>query len=176
MARAGELPAITRSAWGAFDRAKHIPLNVGRWETGVGAAVVLAIACWIGLMDRRPPSPSGVSGLQGPNTVEQQISLAPAKPFVVDRTSWPQAAPGLGPGGRATSKTMPQPCWTEISGSVYFSDDVTVRYFTPRPPPLRVSPRNGQIRVFSDDVTVRYFPPKLAEALPLTPDGSLSSP
>jgi hypothetical protein len=46
----------------------------------------------------------------------------------------------------------------------YFSTDVTVRYFTPQPPPQRVSDRNIRVRYISEDVTVRYFLPKLAVA------------
>ena len=43
----------------------------------------------------------------------------------------------------------------------YYSDDVTVRYFTPQPPLQRVPDRNTRIRHISEDVTVRYFLPKL---------------
>ena len=59
MARAGKLPALTPSASAALNRAKRILVNVGRWETAMGVAAVLVIACSIGFMDRRPPSASG---------------------------------------------------------------------------------------------------------------------
>jgi hypothetical protein len=145
MARAGKLPALTRSAWAGLNRAKRIPLNVGRWETAVGVVAVLVIACSIGFIDRRPPSPPRVSG-----ALEQQILFAPAL--------------GREPGEREASRTMPRRVLDRNIRVRYFSDDVTVRYFTPQPPPQRVSDRNIRVRYISEDVTVRYFLPKLAVA------------
>ena len=150
--------SLTRSAWAALNRAKRIPLNVGRWETAMGVAAVLVIACWIGFRNRRPPSPSGLSGLKGSNAFEQQIPFAPAL--------------GRELGERKTSRTMPRRMLDRNIEVRYFSDDVTVRYFTPQPPPQRVLDRNIRVRYFSDDVTVRYFLPELAVALPSTPNGS----
>jgi hypothetical protein len=167
MARAGRLPALTRSAWAALNRAKRIPLNVGRWETAVGVAAVLVIACWIGFS---PPSPLGVSGLQGSNALQQQIPFTPARQVVANRTSRPQTELGREPGERKTSRTKPR----EVDRNIrvrYFSDDVTVRYFIPQPPPQRVPDRNSGFRYISEDVTVRYFPPK-SEASPSTPNGT----
>jgi hypothetical protein len=172
MARARKLPALTRSAWAALNRAKRIPLNVGRWETAVGVAAVLVLACWIGFRDRRPPSPLGVSGLQGSNALQQQIPFAPAKQVVANRTSKPQTALDREPGERKTSRTMPREVLDRNIRVRYFSDDVTVRYFIPQPPPQRVPDRNSGFRYISEDVTVRYFPPKSEVASPSTPNGS----
>jgi hypothetical protein len=145
MARAGKVPALTRSAWAGLNRAKRLPLNVGRWETAVGVVAVLVIACSIGFIDRRLPSPPRVSG-----ALEQQIPFAPAL--------------GREPGEREASRTMPRRVLDRNIRVRYFSDDVTVRYFTPQPPPQRVSDRNIRVRYISEDVTVRYFLPKLAVA------------
>ena len=139
-AHAGKLPVLTRSAWGALSRANRIPLNVGRWETTMGAAV-LVIACWIGFTNRRPPSPSGLSGLKGSNAFEQQIPFAPAL--------------GRELGERKTSRTIPGQMLGRNIEVRYFSDDVTVRYFTPQPRRQRVLDRNIRVLNFSDDVTVR---------------------
>jgi len=158
MARAGKLPTLTRSAWAALNRARRIPLNVGRWETAVGVAAVLAIACWIGFRDRRPPSSLGVSGLQGSNAIEQQIPFAPTTQVVANRTSKPQTALDQEPVERKTSRTIPRDGNIRVR---YLSDDVTVRYFIPPPPPQPVPDRNIRFRNISDDVTVRYFPPSL---------------
>jgi hypothetical protein len=158
MARAGKLPALTRSAWAALKRAKHVPLNVGRWETAVGVAAVLTIGCWIGFQDRRPPSPSRVSGPQGSYAREQQIPFARAL--------------GREPGEMKTPRTMPRRVLDRNIRVRYFSDDVTVRYFIPQPPPQRVPDGNIRVRYISEDVTVRYFLPKLAVALPSPPNGS----
>ena len=79
--------------------------------------------------------------LQGSNALEQQISFAPAL--------------GREPGERKTSRTMPRRVLDRNIRVRYYSDDVTVRYFTPPPPPQRVPGRNIRVRYYSDDVTVR---------------------
>ena len=141
IAHAGKLPTLTRSAWGALSREKRIPLNVGRWETIMGVAAVLVIACWIGFTDRRPPSPSGVSRLKGSNAFERQIPFAPAL--------------GRELSERKTSRTIPGQMLGRNIEVRYFSDDVTVRYFTPQPRRQQVLDRNIRVLNFSDDVTVR---------------------
>src|SRR6266849_4167966 len=108
IARAGRLPALTHSAWAVLKRAKCVPWYKGRWETAVGVAAVLVIACWICFRDRRPASPLGVSGLQGSNAARQQMPFAPAKRVLANSTSKPQTALGLEPGERKTSRSMPQ--------------------------------------------------------------------
>ena len=127
-------------------------------ETTVGVAAVLVIACWIGFRDAPPPVTLGSSGLQGSNALEQQIPFAPAL--------------GREPGEGKTSRTLPQRVLDRNIRVRYFSEDVTVRYFTPQPPPQRVPDRNIRVRYISEDVTVRYFLPKLAVALPSPPSGS----
>ena len=138
----------------------------------MGVAGALAIACWIGFRDRRPPSPSGISGLQRSNAPEQQIPFAPAERVVANRTSKPQTALGREPGERKIFSTMPPEV---LDGNIrvrYFSDDVTVRYFTLQPPPQWVPDRNSLVRHISEDVTVRYFPPEPGGSPPSTPNAS----
>ena len=167
-------PALTRSAWAALNRAKHIPLNVGRWVTAVGVAgvLVLMIAYWIGFRDRRPPSASGISGLQISNAPEQQIPFAPAEQVVANRTSTLQTALGRATDERKTSRTMPRRLLDRNIRVRYFSDDVTVRYFTPQSPPQAVPDRNIRVRHISEDVTVRYLSPNPAGAPSSPPNGS----
>lgn len=164
-------PALMRSAWTALSRAKRFPLKVGRREKAVGVAAVLVIACAIGFRDHRPPAPSEVSGLQESNALEQLI-FAPAKQVVENRTSKSQAALGREPGERKTSNILPPRVLDRNSQVRYFSDDVTVRYFTPQPPPQLVPKRNSRVRYISEDVTVRHFSPESAVAMPSTPNGS----
>jgi anti-sigma regulatory factor (Ser/Thr protein kinase) len=161
-------PALTRSAWVASNRAKLIPLNVCRGVTAVGVAgvLVLVIAFWIGFRDRRPPSPSAISGLQRSN------ALAPAERVVADRTSTPSTALGRAPGERKTSRAMPRRLLNSNIRVQYFSDDVTVRHFTPQSPPQPVPDRNIRVRHISEDVTVRYLSPNPAGAPSSTPNGS----
>ncbi len=177
VARAGKLPALMHSAWSVFKRAKCVPWYKGRWETAVGVAAVLVIACWIGFRDRRPASPLGVSGLQGSNAPQGQMPFAPAKRVLANSTSKPQTALGLEPGERKTSRSMPQPRVLDRNIRVrYISDDVTVRYFTPKPPPQQVLNGNIRVRYISDDVTVRYFTPNPAVSPPPSPAGSPARP
>jgi GAF domain-containing protein len=159
IARAGRLPALTHSVWSVLKRAKSVPWNKGRWQTAVGVAAMLAIACWIGFRDRRPASPPGVSGLERTNAPQQQIPFAPAKRVLANSTSKPRTTPGPEPGERKISRSMPQRVLDKNIRVRYISDDVTVRYFTPNPPPQRVPDRNIRVRYISDDVTVRDFTP-----------------
>jgi GAF domain-containing protein len=158
IARAGRLPALTHSAWAALKRAKYVPWYKRRWEMAVGLAAVLVIACWIGSRDRRI-APPPVSGPLESNVPRQQMPFTPTKPVLANRASKPKTALGLKPGERKTSRFVPAQV---LDGNVrvrYVSDDVTVRYFTPNPPPHPVRGRNVQVRHISDDVTVRYFTP-----------------
>jgi putative methionine-R-sulfoxide reductase with GAF domain len=175
VARAGKLPGLTQSAWEVLKRAKHVQWYKSRWQTAVGVAVVLVVACWIGFRDRRPALPLGVSGPQGSNALEQQMPVAPAKRVLPNSMSKPQTALGLEPGERKTSRSMRQRVLDRNIRVRYISDDVTVRYFTPRPPPQLVPDGNIRVRYISDDVTVRYFNPNSSVAPP-SPVGSPAQP
>jgi hypothetical protein len=158
---ASTLTAFTRRpVWAVSNRAKGLPWFKGRWEAAVGVAAVILIAWCIGFRDRRPALTSGDSGLQGSNAVGQQMAVAPAKGVLATGDSKPQPAIVLDPWKRKTSRSRP----TRVSdGNVRvrdISDDVTVRYFTPEPPPKQVLQRNVRVRDISDDVTVRYFTPE----------------
>jgi hypothetical protein len=50
----------------------------------------------------------------------------------------------------------------------YVGDDVTIRYFTPKPKPTTRRVRGGasEVAYIGDDVTVRYFKPKAAAVPP----------
>jgi hypothetical protein len=176
VARAGKLPALTQSAWTALSQAKRVQWYKGRWETAVGVAAVLVIACWIGFSDRRPASRSGVSGPQESNALEQPRPFAPSKRVLANSSSMPQTALGREPSERKTSRTVPQPVPDGNIRVRYFSDDVTVRYFTPKPPPQQVLDKNIRVRHASDDVSVRYFTSKPVVAPPPSPDGSPAQP
>jgi len=160
VAEAAELPAQpTGAATMITQRAKRVPLYRCRWKTAV--AVVLVIASWIVWRDRRPASPFGPSALQRSNAIEQQVPFVPAKLVSANSTSTPQI-------GRRRVRV----------GSYqvkYIGEDVTVRYFTPKPAPQRVRVTNNQVHYIGEDVTVRYFTPKHAAAPP-QPVGSAAHP
>jgi hypothetical protein len=175
ISEAGKLRAPRRSAWVAPKRAKRVPLNKGPWETAVALAAVLVIACWIAYGDRRPASPLGASTLHGSNALEQQMPFVPAKRALVNGTPKPQAA-GLEEKERKAARTMPQRVVNSNGQISYISEDVTVRYFTPKPAPQRVVNRNGQVSNISEDVTVRYFTPKPAVSPSPRPAASAAQP
>jgi hypothetical protein len=158
---ASTLTAFTSPIWAVSNRAKGLPWFKGRWRAAVCVAAVILIACWIGFRGRRPALTSGGAGLQGSNSVGQQIAAAPAKGVLATGDSKPQPAMVLEPGKGKTGRSRP----TRVSdGNIrvrYLSDDVTVRYFTPEPPPKQVLQEHVRVRYLSDDVTVRYFTPKL---------------
>jgi hypothetical protein len=122
----------------------------------VGVAIVLVVACWIALSDRRSQSPD-VLGQQGSNALEQQVPVTPAKLVLSNATS--KAQPVLvEEEQRWTPRTIPSKVSDRAIRVRYISDDVTVRYFTPKPLPQHVLAKNIRVRRVSDDVTVRYFP------------------
>jgi hypothetical protein len=82
---------------------------------------------------------------------------------------------GLEPEERKTFRSMPQPVLDRNIRVRYISDDVTVRYFTPKPPPLAMLDGNIRVRYISDDVTVRYFTPNSSVAPP-SPVGGPAQP
>jgi hypothetical protein len=133
----------------------------------VGVTAVMVIACWIGFKDRRPALTSAVSWPQGSNALEQQVPVAPAKRVSENATSKVEPVLGQDPVERKTSRSVPLRVVDRNIRVRYFSDDVTVRYFTPKPAPHRVPTRNSHVRYISDDVTVRYFTPNL-QHLPST--------
>src|ERR1700690_1413451 len=155
IAQARKLLTLVQSAWAASNRAEGVPWNKGRLEA-VGVAIVLVVACWIVLSDRRSQSPH-VLGQQGSTAVEQQVPFTPAKLVLSNATS--KAQPVLAEEEqRWTARTIPSTASDQAIRVRYISDDVTVRYFTPRPLPQHVLAKNIRVRRISDDVTVRYFP------------------
>lgn len=163
--RVGKLLALAQSAWAPPNRA-NVLRYTGRLASAVGVAAVLIVACWIGFRERRPASPPGLSVPEGSSALEQQTHSAPPNQVLAKKNSRTKSA--LDPdSGQRTSRTGAQPM---LDGNVrvrYISDDVTVRYFTPKLQPRRVPARNIRIRHLAEDVTVRYFTPQ--------PEGSPSS-
>jgi hypothetical protein len=150
-AEAAGLPAQpTGAATMITQRAKRVPLYRCRWKTAVAA--VLVIASSIVWRDRRPASPFGPSALQKSNAIEQQVPFVPAKLVSADSASTPQTVRRRLPAGNYQVE--------------YIGEDVTVRYFTPKPAPQPVRVTNNQVHYIGEDVTVRYFTPQHAVAPP----------
>jgi len=172
-AEAGKLPELRKSAWAASKRAKRVAFIKGRWETAVAVAALSVVACWIAYRDHRPASTVGVLALQRSNAIEQQMPIVPAKRVLANSTSKPQTALGLKKKAVGTMKH-----WVRVGNNEldYVTQDVTVRYFTPKRAPQRVLDRNNRVRYISEDVTVRYFTPKQVVAPPPRPVGNAAQP
>ena len=133
-------------------RAEGRPWNKARLE-GVCVAIVLVVAAGIAVSDGRSQRPS-VLGQQGATALEQQVPVAPALSKTTSATQPLLAQEEQ----RWTARTIPSKVSDRAIRVRYLSDDVTVRYFTPKPLLQHVSAKKIQVRHVSDDVTVRYFP------------------
>jgi hypothetical protein len=160
MTEAAKLPLLTRLALAATKRSKGVLLYKGRWITAAAVAAVLVIASWIANRDRHSAVSLGSSTVQKSNAIEQHAPSVPAKRALSSSTSSSQTTPDLKEKARETARTLPR--WVRVGSNEldYVAQDVTVRYFTPKPLPQPALSRNKQVRYISEDVTVRYFTPK----------------
>ena len=137
-------------------RAKLIPRFDRPWKVDVALVVtVLVIACWIAYSDRKPASFLRSSGLQRSTAIEEQVLLPSHKAMPKDSFMF-QAVPGSLEQVRLATR-LQRVGFAE--NEVVHGDDVTVRYFTPKPAPHRVPVGAYQIVHIGKDVTVRYFIP-----------------
>jgi anti-sigma regulatory factor (Ser/Thr protein kinase) len=133
---------------------KRVPWHKRLWNGDLAAVVtVLVLACWVAYGDRHPLLLLGPLELQSVATIEEQITLSPAKTVPAEN--------------RRRSQTMPiaERTATLLHGAVlvtkvvHIGEDVTVRYFTLEPAPHRESVGQYQVVDIGEDVTVRYFAP-----------------
>jgi hypothetical protein len=147
-----------RGAWGGR-----------RWNVAAAAvAAVLVLTSWFVYNHRRPASSFRPSAVQAPIAVEPQANVLRLKPVSANGTSTLQPAPVLvKPAG--TGRTSLRRVRVGENEVDYIGDDVTIRYFTPKPKPTtrRVRVGSSEVAYIGDDVTVRYFKPK-ATAVPAT--------
>jgi len=140
-------------------RVQQAPLYALRWESAVAA--VLTIACWIAYRDLRNQTTWNAPIRSEASTLDQQVNVTPVKQVLVDGSYGPQNTLRLAD----TSKHSGSRSKLRFAGNGneqvrYFSDDVTVRYFNPKPAKKQAAATNStQVRHISDDVTVRYFAP-----------------
>jgi hypothetical protein len=164
MTEAAKPPLLTRLVLAATKRSKGVLLYKDRWKTAVAVAAVLVIASWLANRDRHSAVSLGSSTVQKSNAIEQHAPSVPAKRVLSSSTSSSQTTPGLKKEARETASTLPR--WVRVGNNEldYVAQDVTVRYFTPKPLLQPVLSRNMQVRYISEDVTVRYFTPKHTSA------------
>ena len=136
---------------------RRVAGNQLRWN--VAAAVVstvLVMVSWVAY-DHRAGSPADASSLQRSNAAEQQVpvKVSPAGDHTSKLQTPAGATEGMKAGGPAFK--LVRVGQNEVD---YIAEDVTIRRFTPKTrhrPQMGV----GEKRVdFGDDVTVRYFAPK----------------
>jgi hypothetical protein len=95
------------------------------------------------------------------STLDQQVNVTPVKQVLVDGSFGQQNTLRLADtakhGGSRSKLRFAANGNEQVR---YFSDDVTVRYFNPKPAKKQAPAANStQVRHISDDVTVRYFAP-----------------
>jgi hypothetical protein len=133
-------------------------------------AAVLVLTSWFAY-NRRPASsfrPSArPSAVQAPIVVGPQAPVLRVKQVSANGTpTLPPAPVVVKPAGTArASLRRVRVGENEVD---YIGDDVTIRYFTPKPEPTtrRVRVGASEVAYIGDDVTVRYFKPKTAAEPP----------
>jgi len=151
-----------------LQQAKRAPWQGRRWNVAAAAgAALLALTSWFVYNNRRPALSSGPSAVQAPIGVEPRSPVLRLKQVSANGTPTLQPAPVLvKPAGTArTSLRRVRVGENEVD---YVGDDVTIRYFTPKPKPTtrRVRVGASEVAYIGDDVTVRYFKPKAAAVPP----------
>jgi putative methionine-R-sulfoxide reductase with GAF domain len=152
---------------------KRIPVYGNAFRSALVVASVLALGSWVLYRERPSTMFSNPAQQHSPGSAEPTATFPPALPIptnsVRDRDT-----------SREVTRSAPVPAHgrrfprrqSESEVRVrHFGDDVTVRYFNPKPAPLRLALRGTGVRRISDDVTVRYFTPQSVDE-PRRPAGS----
>jgi len=156
-----------------LQQAKSGPWEGRRWKMAAAAlAAMLVLTSWFVHGNRRSPSSSGPSA-SGPSAVQAPIGVEPQSPVLrlkqVSASGTPTLQPGPVPVKPAgTSRASLRRVRVGENEVDYIGDDVTIRYFTPKPKPTtrRVRVGGSEVAYIGDDVTVRYFKPKAAAVPP----------
>ena len=136
---------------------KHVPWHKRPWNGHLAAVVtVLVLACWIAYGDRHPRLSLGSSELQSMATIEEQVPLSPAKTAPAENRPRFRSIPIAVADARTDTLLQTVVLVTRV---VHIGEDVTVRYFTPKPTSRRESVGQYQVVDMGEDVTVRYFAP-----------------
>jgi hypothetical protein len=169
MAQVEKLPSrkasFARAATMITNRAKRVPSHIRLWKVADRAAVVIVLvtASWIAYSYRRPAGPLGALARPRSNAIEQHVPFVPTKLARAKKDmSRPQTASIPREEARKAAWSTPQQVRVGDNEIDYVSEDVTVRYFTPKPTPQRLRIRDGQIDYISEDGTERHFSPKPA--------------
>ena len=138
-----------------------------RWNLAAATvAALLVLIPWL-VYNRRPASSFRPSAVQAPTVVGLQAPVLRVKQVSANGTPTLPPAPAMvkpAGTGRASLRRV-RVGENEVD---YIGDDVTIRYFTPKPKPTprRVRVGASEVAYIGDDVTVRYFKPKAAAQPP----------
>ena len=152
-----------------LQQAKRVAWGGRRWNMAAAAVVaVLVLTSWFVYHNRRPASSLGPAAVQAPMIVEPQAPVLQLKQVSASGTPILEPAPVLVKPDRTGRPSLRRVRVGENEVD-YIGDDVTIRYFTPKPKPTtrRVRVGASEVAYIGDDVTVRYFKPKAA-AVPAT--------
>jgi hypothetical protein len=167
----GKLSILRRPAVLAttlLQQAKRVPWGGRQWNlTSAAVAAVLVLTSWFVYTNRRPASSFRPLAVKAPIVLEPQAPVLRLKQVSANGTPTLQPAPVLvkPAGTRRASLRRVRAGENEVD---YIGDDVTIRYFTPKPktPTRRVRVGASEVAYIGDDVTVRYFKPKAAAVPP----------
>jgi hypothetical protein len=142
-------------------RANRVSWHPGPWNVDLAAVVtVLVLTCWIAYSDRHAASFLGSFELQRTIANVEQVPLPPAQAVSAeDGSKFPTVSIPVGEARTAAFLQRVELAENEV---VHIGEDVTVRYFTPRPALHRVPVGQNQVVHMGEDVTVRYFTPQPA--------------
>ena len=121
---------------------------------------VLLLMCLISYSDRHAASSSGSlsSGSVEKSAAFDEKLLFSAAKLVSDQDGTKLQTAPIRP-AQARPATLLRRVGIAQTQIVHIGEDVTVRYFTPRPVPSAASVGQGQVVHFGGDVTVRHFTP-----------------
>ena len=132
-----------------LERAKQAVWRKQPWNRFAVVVTLLVLACWIIYRDRRPDSSLGSLDLQRTAVIAEQVPPSSGKVVPSEYRSESRTVPLP---GRATRAARPYDL-------VHIGEDVTVRYFTPKPGSHLVPVGQYQIVGMGEDVTVLHFGP-----------------
>ncbi len=134
---------------------KSIAWHKRLWNGDLAAVItVLVLTCWIVYGDRHPSLLWGSLELQRVDNIEEQVPLRPTKTVLAENSSTFRTMPIAVEDARTATLLH---AVVPVINVVHFGDDVTVRYFTPKPAPDPESVGQYQVLNIGEDVTVRYF-------------------
>jgi len=162
------MPAMENSWLSTFPaehRVNHVPIYGGVLRSSLLVAAVLIFGSWI-LYRNRPSAMFSIVPSEAPKSSATDASpLQPTPQVSTNSTPNGDAAGNVALRSEPVRYSTPRVAKraSESGDRVrYFGDDVTVRYFNPKPATAHLALREGNVRRISEDVTVRYFQPRNA--------------